>query len=926
MEWKKNREDEAALKVLFGKGTSRMEEAKKGRGTITSFFTRKVLSHLSMFYDIRSNVDIQCFSQDCTKKDNENASADSTTPELQSEVVSVSVQKSTLPLGEELKEARTSLIQESQERVISHMCSVMAIDNVSLLTEDVSSHPEFMQALSALAVSYKDFISAFNQYQVGQSFVKADSVLRTVLDKANLEIEQIKQNLVELSAMTVLTTNLSVQIKSCQEKLLKMLALLPGLFSCKSILDNALMRVQSAVRAQKSRRLKKLTISSNYVIHVSNSLGLSWDEAIDKLCEVESIGGLQCLKPLSLEQMRYFINIRDLCTRMNFCGVPSKVLIEQYDLAKDLVREVVQQLVEFFPLLCVQSGESYVLVDLHELLFHPNFVHQLLTLDLPESDTELQHEQELLPQEGVFYYQKTGPISMQQKYPQLLTVMIDFIKLHGFAAHARRRTGTASSCGVRLEDVRQHVLNHVEGLESISRTKIYYLLKPARSNTRDAANHKDALDVRVGVKSADISKVHKDSHEYFASVKSVREFCALHPGISTIFSCDSKAKVHIGGQAVSRYHQLRKFFPSDDTPHYADHDFPISGYLIEPDGYLMLQDKNTSPEIVKDFLGRETVKVPSTGPLWIFNRCVKSTSTTIAHHTFDLRNIFAQNPNTKKPVLALITDGGPDWTPKSNLNEFFLGKLWEDEQLDMVISVCIPPGQSRFNAIEHVWSSCSRWLAGVSLSACLPGESVAPCEQNIPPEEKSEKEKHVFANAIQALNSYWNNKVHDGFRVSSLAGSDNSDCASEYTAVKCMFNSSLRRIKEDSQMEALLEKWRFYVKHMDRRNGMVVIRRYACGNQDCSCFKCPISANELLTLPSSDKWLFPPITPDSQHQGHYLGFLQLQRALSFSEPDQHLSSRNGVGSCNKCRLDIELYCKRNIIVCRFSVFPPQVCI
>lgn len=99
MEWKKNREDEAALKVLFGKRTSRMEEAKKGRGTITSFFTRK----------------------DCTKKDNENASADSTTPELQSEVVSVSVQKSTLPLGEELKEARTSLIQESQERVMSHV-------------------------------------------------------------------------------------------------------------------------------------------------------------------------------------------------------------------------------------------------------------------------------------------------------------------------------------------------------------------------------------------------------------------------------------------------------------------------------------------------------------------------------------------------------------------------------------------------------------------------------------------------------------------------------------------------------------------------------------------------------------------------------------------------------------------------------------
>jgi len=31
--------------------------------------------------------------------------------------------------------------------------------------------------------------------------------------------------------------------------------------------------------------------------------------------------------------------------------------------------------------------------------------------------------------------------------------LLDFIKLHGFAAHVQRRAGTSSKCGVRLKDI-----------------------------------------------------------------------------------------------------------------------------------------------------------------------------------------------------------------------------------------------------------------------------------------------------------------------------------------------------------------------------------------------------------------------------------------------------------------------------------------
>ena len=74
-------------------------------------------------------------------------------------------------------------------------------------------------------------------------------------------------------------------------------------------------------------------------------------------------------------------------------------------------------------------------------------------------------------------------------------------------------------------------------------------------------------------------------------VSVISQRCAEFSNEAVIFSCDSKAKVHIGGQAVSSYHQIRTFFPNDDVPHYRDHDFPVSGYLIEPDGFLLLKSK-----------------------------------------------------------------------------------------------------------------------------------------------------------------------------------------------------------------------------------------------------------------------------------------------------------------------------------------------
>jgi hypothetical protein len=544
-----------------------------------------------------------------------------------------------------------------------------------------------------------------------------------------------------------------------------------------------------------------------------------------------------------------------------------------------------------------------------ELIFRPNLIYDLLTLDRKDDSqiTDEDYDKHDIT-EGTFFYEKTGPVPLQEKFPQLLDEIVNFVKLHGFAAHARRRTGTATSCGVTVEDIRQHVIKSVNGLNNISRSKIQNLLQPARQNTKEAARHKDAVDIKVGTKNCDISKENPNSHEYFALVRYLREMSASYTDECAIFSCDSKAKVHIGGQAVSRYHQIRKYFPLSDAPHYADHDFPVPGYLIEPDGYMLLQKKDgcvSEPDKeIKDSLGREIIGIPQTGPLWVYNRCVKQTSTNMCEHINDIRNLLAKYL-INKPVITFLTDGGPDWTPKSSVNQFFLGRLWKDEKLDMVISACGPAGLSRFNPIEHAWSSLSRWLAGVQLPACLPGEDKPPSQQNLTTDELTTKENQVFNNALEALNSYWDSKTHDNFRVFSEA--INSDYSgyeifySDFDTVKKLFNSSLKAIRESEELSEYLDEWKYYVKHMEKRTGMVAFKRGICSMPgDCPCGEELVSAKQVWKLPSSSNWIIPPITPDQDHPGHYKTFSQMKTALSFSKPDEYITHGTH-GNCKSCK-------------------------
>ena len=188
-----------------------------------------------------------------------------------------------------------------------------------------------------------------------------------------------------------------------------------------------------------------------------------------------------------------------------------------------------------------------------------------------------------------------------------------------FKAQERRITETGS-CGVTLEQIRKHLVDNIPGLK-ISLKSVHLLLRAPRKGTHAADGCKRGVDARPGVKDNSNRKSHPDQHHCASQVKTAREFGSDHKSQCVTLSCDDKSKIMMGLPAVSRYHQLRKFFVQIDSPQCNDHDFPVPRYLISPYGYMVIESGNTGTTVGGN--GREHVVYAHTGPVTLFNRaCV----------------------------------------------------------------------------------------------------------------------------------------------------------------------------------------------------------------------------------------------------------------------------------------------------------------
>ena len=98
---------------------------------------------------------------------------------------------------------------------------------------------------------------------------------------------------------------------------------------------------------------------------------------------------------------------------------------------------------------------------------------------------------------------KGGQQSLVEKFPEIVDVISEFIKQHGFSAQCYRRTDTANSLGVFASQIRNHLYQLIPGLKdhtnSLSTRR--RLFQVPNKHFEASERYKNLINVRVGIKS-----------------------------------------------------------------------------------------------------------------------------------------------------------------------------------------------------------------------------------------------------------------------------------------------------------------------------------------------------------------------------------------------------------------------------------------
>ena len=117
----------------------------------------------------------------------------------------------------------------------------------------------------------------------------------------------------------------------------------------------------------------------------------------------------------------------------------------------------------------------------------------------------------------------------------------------------------------------------------------FKVFKPVKKGTHAASRYKRVIDVEVPKKDNSLHNFHENGHVLHSRIKLRREMATHFSEECVVLSVDSMNKLRYATLCVSRYHQIRKIYMTDDAPRYKDHDFPLK-YKTIPDGIMILGD------------------------------------------------------------------------------------------------------------------------------------------------------------------------------------------------------------------------------------------------------------------------------------------------------------------------------------------------
>lgn len=737
----------------------------------------------------------------------------------------------------------------------------MKVDELnSIFTEDIILEKDFLSILVSTSNLWKTYGSMVNFNHQKGAFMKKNSFLRNQMNDVEGHLASLALKLRGLGMEN--KKNVS-GASAMSQKFQRKLAIMNDVIVACGRVNSKLALVTPKLQVRNCQMRTKVGVAKDDVqLHLLCDLSLQWEEATDNI--ILAGDSLQTDR-LTCEDLLYVANIIKGTVGLNVRHVAKNLFLNhkvQFKVLKDIAFEIANNL----PVMLFVKGHEFIVVDFHDFVYQSNSLSMMFEFDIPEAEEPASSEPEVevaevqIDQDTANSYPATsqkkkraGRNRIADKFPTVVEVALKFIQEHSFSAHVKRRQDTAS-CGVSLGQIRHHLLDSIPGLKEhgMSKRSVHRLMEPPRKGTRAAAGYYSLINARVPKKQNNLVKEHSDIHYCRAAVKLFAEMFEEFSNETILLSADDMNKLNVGTLAVSRYHQIEKFFMKDDSPDYLDHDFPEGNAKLNPSGYMILQhphdpgrkgrprervrahrsssqppsgfddsgsktyrSQSCPPSpfhasesddymyFVKDKHGRLHYQMPRSGPHHMFVRAVRYHRSTSENHANDLHKVLTTH-YPEKTVVGIIADGGPDWSVKSVHNIFQYGRLWKSLKLDFLGITQHAPGNSKENPIEHAWSPRSKDLTSVTLPRHVESDLDDP----------TEKDKLDFDNAIEVACSYWRGKTFNGFPVfpNTVKCSDQPHPFSDFDDMSKYFKTI--KVTDESEYK---EEMRFLIKHCTRK-------------------------------------------------------------------------------------------------------------
>ena len=210
------------------------------------------------------------------------------------------------------------------------------------------------------------------------------------------------------------------------------------------------------------RRIAQTTSSldtSDVTIESRNSCTFTWEAAHCNLVNMEN-PTIKMRSHLSISQLLETGSLLEENVSYSVLDV-----LRMFNIPLGFRNAVCQQLITCFPVWCIHFSEVDILVNVCEVLLTPGLLEDLLRLHNPEQPPTCKRSRKKRTTtkntSAVTKSSRPGRPSIAEKFPTIVETASEFIKAHGYAAHVRRREGVASTPGVSLSNIRQHLLDEV---------------------------------------------------------------------------------------------------------------------------------------------------------------------------------------------------------------------------------------------------------------------------------------------------------------------------------------------------------------------------------------------------------------------------------------------------------------------------------